>query len=201
MQITPMTRPGIIGAEGHGNISIAAPYSPASPALQSPTPQAYAHSLPAWGLAQWRAELTKEMQAVQNSLTVEREVSAEVAEDVETSLATIERARNAAKLSAGASGRQYWTSVADDAANDANRLLKIRRHDGPIVPGRPAPPSVATIQRALDRYRRTNAARIRAMEAHLCVLFCWLHDDPTWESAWNALNRAEQDEREAASWI
>jgi len=142
--------------------------------------------------ADWQADLIKEIGTVQREIAIIKEVSDEVVEDVGALLDTIASARKAAAGCFGKSGRDHHRGVAEEAAHDADRLLKIRYRSGTDLPGRTVPLSIPEIRRGLAAYREITAAQIAAAESHIGVLVAFLREDGSWERAWSCLRDDER---------
>lgn len=144
----------------------------------------------------WQADLLEQIGTVMREIEIIKEVADSVVEEVGTLIDTIVSARAAAADCFGKSGRDHHGRVAEEAAHEADRLLKIRYRSGTDLPGRTVPLSVPEIRRGLERYQNLTAAQIAAAYSHIGVLLAFLSDDGSWERAWSC---HRDDERALAA--
>jgi len=91
---------------------------------------------------------------------------------VESGFATIARAHQAASASISEAGKRYHRDIADDETNRLGALLRVR-WPGPVVPGKPVPPTIVEIRTALAAYRAIGRAMVAALEAESALEAEW----------------------------
>jgi hypothetical protein len=84
---------------------------------------------------------------------------------VAAGLTRIAQAKSSARGCWSASGRDYFTFIAVDEANELDGLLKIRGGRRYDIPGRRVPPSITAIKDALELHRVIAVAEIEEIEA------------------------------------
>lgn len=145
-------------------------------------------------LATWRAALINEITKVARLIAIEKEIADEVTADVTAALATITQARDGRRRVIADADRFYFRRLADDAAHEAGRLLRLPTH---------VAPTLTALRDALDQHKAISAARVEAYEAEIAVRLAFLAEDNTWERRWSELRDVERRlaalEREAAA--